>query len=399
MNWIDVISAGPGNASLLTPQAFRALEEAETVFCADRYAGLVPGAGKCRPLTPLGTAMDGLESLWRQGRRTAVLVSGDAGLYSLLSALSRRFGGETLRVYPGISSLQAFCAALGIPWQEAAVLSAHGRELPPSALCHAVRTHRKTLLLLDGQHDPHWVRQSLQEGGLGDARLTIGERISCPDQRIAPYEDRDYDSLSVALIRNDNPEAGLPPAGLRDDAFIRGRTPMTKREIRVQILSALELPEDAVVWDVGAGTGSVTVECARQCPLGEVYAIERDADALALIRQNTAHFYLQNVRVREGNAPEALQGLPAPTHVFLGGTGGQTENILKHLESMACRIRLCATAVTMESVQEYMRLMKAYDDFYAIQIAVSRIEEMGRVHMLRASNPVFVFSAVMGGKS
>ena len=398
MSWIDVISAGPGDRRMMTAEALKAIGEADAVFCAERSDGLVPDAGKRRSLTPLSATLDDLETLLQSGCHTAVLVSGDAGLYSLLPVLKKRFGGDRLRVYPGVSSLQAFCARLCVPWQEAAILSCHGRRLSPFALCHTVRTHARTLLLLDGERDPNWVWDALKTGGLDAVHLTVGERVSYCDEHITPYERRTYDPLSVALVENGHPEAGLPRPGLPDEAFIRGKTPMTKMEIRIHILAALALPPDAVVWDVGAGTGSVTVECARQCPLGRVFAIERDEEALGLIRENIARFHLQNVELAAGNAPEALAGLPVPTRVFLGGTGGRAKEILDRLEELDAPIRLCATAVTMESAQEYMALLQGYPRFSAGQIAVSRIEPMGGYHMLRAQNPVFIFSADIGGK-
>lgn len=394
MNWIEVISAGPGDAALLTAQARQALEAAQVVFCAERHAGLADAA-KRRPLTPLAAALDAIEACQRQNVRAAVLVSGDAGLYSFLPAMVKRLGREALRVHPGVSSLQALCARLRIPWQEARVLSAHGRSLPPAALCDAVRTHRHTLLLLDNERGPRWVGQTLQAGGLKKARLTVGENLSYPDERVAPYEEREYGGLCVALVENDAPQMGPPPPGLPDEAFVRGKTPMTKREIRVQILAALALTPDAVVWDVGAGTGSVTVECARQCPWGRVYAVERDAEALALLQSNVERFHLLNAQIVPGSAPGALAALPAPTHVFLGGTGGKAAEIIAALPGPA---RLCATAVTMESAWAYTRLLRDCPGFTAAQIAVSRIESAGDLHMLRAQNPVFLFSADIGGR-
>ena len=388
-NWIDVISAGPGAAELLTLQAQAAINSAEAVFCAPRHADLAPPE-KRRPLIPFQAALEEMAAL----PRCAVLVSGDAGLYSMLGLLSRRFGQDRLRVYPGVSSVQALCARLAIAWQDAKILSAHGRDCPPEALCHYARTNPAVLVLLDAEHDPHWVHQALAAGNLAHLPLVIGERVSYPDERIAPYGMRDYDSLSAALISNPSPEAGLPPMGLPDEAFIRGKTPMTKREVRVQALSALRLAPDAVVWDIGAGTGSVTVECARQCPLGQVYAIERDPDALALIGRNAEKFHLQNIAVVPGTAPAALENLPAPTHVFLGGAAGETAAILKLLPSGA---RVCATAVTMESAALLTHSLAGYQDFSAVQIAVSRLEPVGSYRMFRAQNPVFVFSATVGG--
>ena len=390
MNWIDVVSAGPGNEDLLTAQARRTLDEADAVFCADRTQTLVGNPAVCRHLTPFSKALEDMETLRAEGLRVAVLLSGDAGLYSMLPLLSERFGREALRVHPGVSSLQAFCARLGIPWQQARILSAHGKQLTPSALCHTVRSGRMTLLLLDAEHNPRWIRQSLKDGGLENADITVGERISYPDECIGPWEDREYDPLSVALIENRT--AGWTPRAfaLPDDAFIRGKTPMTRREIRAQVAAELNLIPDAVIWDIGAGTGSVTVECALQCPFGRVYAVERDPDALKLIEENIRQFHLQNVDVVAGSAPKALENLPAPTHVFLGGTGGYAAEILALLEKLDTPVRLCGTA--------FFDLLQKKKNFSAVQIAVSRAELMGGYHMLRAQNPVFVFSADLCGE-
>ena len=398
MNWIDVVSAGPGNEDLLTAQARRTLDEADAVFCADRTQTLVGDPAVCRHLTPFSKALEDMETLRAEGLRVAVLLSGDAGLYSMLPLLSERFGREALRVHPGVSSLQAFCARLGIPWQQARILSAHGKQLTPSALCHTVRSGRMTLLLLDAEHNPRWIRQSLKDGGLENADITVGERISYPDECIGPWEDREYDPLSVALIENRT--AGWTPRAfaLPDDAFIRGKTPMTRREIRAQVAAELNLIPDAVIWDIGAGTGSVTVECALQCPFGRVYAVERDPDALKLIEENIRQFHLQNVDVVAGSAPKALENLPAPTHVFLGGTGGYAAEILALLEKLDTPVRLCGTAVTLESIRVFFDLLQKKKNFSAVQIAVSRAELMGGYHMLRAQNPVFVFSADLCGE-
>ena len=398
MNWIDVVSAGPGSSDFLTARALEALKAADAVFCAERNRDLVPDPAACRPLTPFSESLEQMEALRGRGLRVAVLLSGDAGLYSMLPLLTGRFGRESLRVHPGISSLQAFCAKLGIPWQRAAILSAHGKQLTPSALCHTVQGNNLTLLLLDGEHNPGWIRRSLDEGGLENARLTVGERLSYPDEYIGPWENRAYDPLSVALVENDR--AGRPARafGLPDGDFVRGKTPMTKREIRVQVAAEMNLPPDAVVLDIGAGTGSVSVECALQCPSGRVFAVEREPEALRLIEENIRHFHLLNVKPVAGSAPEVLDGLPAPTHVFLGGTGGRAKEIISLLETLDIPVRLCGTAVTMESIQEFFALLRDKKDFSAVQIAVSRAEAVGDYHMLRAQNPVFVFSAVIGGK-
>ena len=397
MNRLYVIGAGPGSKDMLTGEAVSAMNESELVWCAKRNDELVPEA-KRRSLTPFGAAMDEMEQALKQGKQVSALLSGDTGLYSLLPLLNKRFGAENIQVICGVSSVQALCARLGMSWQDAKIVSAHGRTLSKSALCHHARINPKTIVLLDGENNPKWVCDVLREGGLGGLELYIGEKLSYEDESAGPYEDREYDPLSVALIVNGAPQRDVRPSGLDDDEFIRGKTPMTKSEIRAQVMSKLRLSSDSVVWDVGAGTGSVSVECALNCPLGEVYAVERDEDALKLIGQNREKFSAFNISIVPGSAPEALEGLPAPTHVFLGGTGGETEEILKTLEGLDRTIRVCATAVTMESAELYMKLLSGYADFSAAQVAVSRLEKMGRYNMFRAQNPVFVFAATMEGK-
>lgn len=161
------------------------------------------------------------------------------------------------------------------------------------------------------------MRESLNLGGLENARLFVGERLSYPDERTEAYDpDATYDPLCMAYIENDAPESGLPPVGLSDEAFIRGKTPMTKRDVRALVVSALHLKPNGVVWDIGAGTGSVSVECARQCPLGEVYAVEMKDEALDLIRRNAERFHALNLRVVPGRALEVLSALPAPDAGF-----------------------------------------------------------------------------------
>ena len=397
MNRLYVIGAGPGSKAMLTGEAVNAVKDSDMVWCAKRNDELVPEA-KRRSLTPFGAAMDEMEQALKQGGRISALLSGDTGLYSLLPVLNKRFGPENIRVICGVSSVQALCARLGMSWQDAQIVSAHGRSLSKHALCHFCRVNPKTIVLLDGENNPKWVRDTLYEGGLDGLKLYIGEKLSYEDESCGLYEDREYDPLSVALIVNEAPKSDVRPSGIDDEEFIRGKTPMTKSEIRAQVMSKLRLSPDSVVWDVGAGTGSVSVECALGCPLGEVYAVERDEDALKLIGQNRDKFGALNISIVPGSAPEVLEGLPVPTHVFLGGTGGETEEILKKLEGFESTIRVCATAVTMESAELYMKLLSGYSDFSAAQVAVSRLEKLGRYNMFRAQNPVFVFAATMEGK-
>lgn len=400
---ITVIGAGPGDAKALTQEALEAIAQAEVVFAAQRHAAL---AGRTvRPLEPLSEALESISQLLAAGRPVAVLVSGDPGLYSLLGLLVRRFGEAVTRVIPGVSALQSLAAKLRESWQGAHVASAHGRALTPSALAHLVRTHEKTALFLDGERDPVWMARSLLAAGLDGVDIAVGEHLSYPDERLvrgdaAFIAAQRFGPLCLARVLNPHPQTGLPPVGLDDGAFLRGNVPMTKREVRMLALAELRLTPQSVVWDVGAGTGSVSVECARQCPLGQVYAVEREEDALALIARNRDQFRLLNLEVVPGTAPAALSGLPQPSHVFVGGGGAALAHILEAIEAMPGPLRLVGAAVTLESQATLVSRLSGpgWSGLHAMQLAATRIEQVGTLNMMRAQNPVTLVSGDWRGR-
>ena len=167
---------------------------------------------------------------------------------------------------------------------------------------------------------------------------------------------------------------------------------MTKEEVRTLALSKLRVEEDHVVWDVGAGTGSVSVECALACPAGQVFAVEKKQEALALLEENKARFHASNLHVVAGTAPEALQDLPAPDRVFLGGTSGELEEILNVIFRKNPAARVVCTAVTLETVAEAARLFAPLEGADMVQVSATRTRSAGRYHLMDAQNPVWIFS-------
>ena len=392
MNRVRVIGVGPGGAGLLTLEARAAIDAADTVFAAARHMPLAPGA---LPLEPLSDAPRRIRAALDGGARTAVLVSGDPCLYSLLGMLRRELRAERIEVVPGLGAIQAFCARMGVLWQDAKIISGHGRALSVSALGHHVRGHARTILFCDSEHDAAWAARALLAEGLEDVRLCVGERLSCPDERLthgspAEFADGSFDPLSLVWFENDAPRPGTPALGIPDEQFVRGKIPMTKREIRIQIMAALDVRPDSVVWDVGAGTGSVSIECARACPLGQVYAIERKDEGAVLIAENACRFHANNLTVVKSAAPEALAELPAPTHVFIGGSNGKLKEILDAIPGAP---RVVASAVTLESIAELTQCFpERMDGVEFIQLSASRAEELGRYHLMRGMNPVLIAS-------
>ena len=241
--------------------------------------------------------------------------------------------------------------------------------------------------------------RALTENGMGAARVSVGEHLSYPDEAITTgtaeeLSERHFESLAVALI-----EYGGEPlpvtAGLPDEAFSRAESvPMTKSEIRAVCLSKLALREDSVVWDVGAGTGSVTVEAAMAARRGRVYAVERKDAAFDILRENLRKFHTDNVTPVSGTAPDACADLPAPTHAFLGGTTGHMKEIIALLLEKNPRVRIVATAVTLESVAELTECVKAFPfrETEAVSLTAARSRKAGAYHLMTGQNPVYIFT-------
>lgn len=397
-----VVGAGPGSTELLTPAAQAAIKDADAVVAAPRHAQLVPPS----KLIVMGKLADTLAEIERRLKTgsVAVVVSGDPGLFSLLPRLKQRFPAVRLRVIPGVSSVQAFCARLGESWEQARILSGHGRPLTPGALAAAVQQNSTTFLFCDREHNPTWVCQALLAYDLEAVQVAVGERLSYPQQRLscgqpADLIGRDFDDLSVVRIANPSAEPWVLSPGLTDDQFVRGSTPMTKEEVRWLILCKLQLTPKAVVWDVGAGTGSVAVECARLCPQGEVYAIEQEKEARQLIRQNRDRFAASNLHIKPGTAPEALTDLPTPSHVFIGGSGGRLTDILHHVRQRGSKITVLVSSVTLTTAAQAATYFQGagFTDLDIVELAVCRGKPVGKQHIMTAQNPVTLVRAKTGG--
>ena len=288
----------------------------------------------------------------------------------------------------------AFAASLGISWDDAALISLHGRN---SNLIFSVCTNKKTFVLTGGDQTVAEICRKLCTYGLGDLEVTVGENLSCPDERIvrskaSVFTDSKFGSLSIILIENPDAVRQIRQ-GIADDEFIRGDVPMTKSEVRSISVSALRLKSDSVVWDIGAGTGSVSVECALAAYEGSVFAVEKDTDAVELIRQNRIRFRTDNLEVVQGLAPDALKELPAPTHAFIGGSSGNLKEIVSVLLKRNLDVRIVINTVTLESQTEAFECARKFGfrTVESVTVNVSRTRSVGHYHMQSAQNPVTVF--------
>ena len=355
-------------------------------------------------------AADILQILQEEGpEKAAVLLSGDLGFYSgakSLLPLLREAGIETA-CHCGISSLQYFCGRLERPWEGIHAASAHGRSCDPAAL---VRRHG-TVFFLTGEkrgQTPGDLCQQLVEGGCPKAQVWVGSRLSYPDEVIAigraeEFARMKFPPLSVVLAEGEPERLPWPyvTPGIPDSGFIRDKVPMTKAEVRAVALSKLRIAPGDTLWDVGAGTGSVAVEMALLLREGQVFAIEGKKEACALIQENARKFGLKNLTLVEGKAPAALEALPPPDGVFIGGSGGNLREILETALKKTPQVRVVVAVSTLETLSQGLAALAElpFGETEVVQLTAARSRELGRYHQMEGQNPVFLLRGEgRGGK-
>lgn len=417
---VAIVSLGMGSAASLTGEARVAMEEAQLLIGAKRIIeslqqeedlGLMNKPFKCSYLPN-----EIIDYIHQSGyRRVAVVMSGDVGFYSgakkLSAAIREHFEDWQLRLVSGVSSPVYLMARLGRPWQDVALHSLHGTGADFTSL--VLRSDKSFYLLEDGDLRPFL--ESLAAFGDGEAIFAYGSRLSYADevvceQTVAAWQRqlvKEPHVLQVAAPAvlyvewSRRPYRAVIPV-LPDSSFIRGEVPMTKEEVRTLSIAKLAVAADSVVYDIGAGTGSVSVQLAKTVTDGMVVAIERLPAAVSLIRQNQAVHGCQNMIVVEGKAPlseEKSVGLPKPTHVFVGGSAGQMEGIIAWCLKMNPQVTFVWNAITLESVAQITAAIKSFglanEDITLIQ--VSKDKKVAGYHMMMGQNPIYIISA--GGKS
>lgn len=414
MRKVTIIGAGPGNPDLLSRAALDAIDIADVVIGAHRALVSIdvpPDVVRCELVktADIVAALTDAAS-WQ---RAVVVMTGDVGLFSGARRLVEALSGDAqvdVRVIPGISSASYLAARLARPWQDWRFASAHG------VACDIVAEAERAgelFLATSGGEDPSRLSGELVQAGFGDARVTVAERLSYPDERItcataSEIAGQTFDDLNVMLIEFAGC-AGSPAgasraassrwpyasSGIPDELFIRGDVPMTKQEVRAVALAKLRLTATDTVWDVGAGTGSVSIEAALVARAGSVWAVERNAAGVRLIRENADAFGCGNVHAVPGVAPEALAKLPVPDAVFVGGSAGELPSIVEAALEKNSQVRLCVPCVTVETLTEACALLSGsrFKGFEACQVSAARAEAVGSHHLMKAQNPVFLVSA------
>lgn len=387
---VFLIGIGPGSKALMTLEAISTMEESDVLIGAGRMLEAFP-SDKPFYKAYLKEEIADYIKMHPEYKKIGILLSGDIGFYSGAKGLKEVLSAEDLELkfLPGISSPVYFMDRMGVSWDDCIFTSVHGQQVN---LPDLIRRNRKVCTLLGSKTDVSDICAQLSRLGLSHVRVTVGSRFSYPDEEfisgsVSDFIGKEITSLSVALFENDAPVAETGGFGVPDEAFIRGKVPMTKEEVRSVSLSKLRLNRDSVVYDVGAGTGSVTMEMAGFCRDGKVFAIETNEEALSLIARNAERFGLNNVEIVPGMAPDCMRELPAPTHVFLGGTKGNLRDIVTLVRSKNPEARFVMNVVTPESLAQALEFGGEI-----VQLQVSRGRKAGNYHLMTAENPVYIIT-------
>ncbi|ADY57154.1 precorrin-6y C5,15-methyltransferase (decarboxylating), CbiE subunit [Syntrophobotulus glycolicus DSM 8271] len=398
---INIVGIGPGDRKTMTEEAVGAIQNSRYLIGDKRVLEPFEHFRKemfySSNVKEINNYLTGLG----QEEEASVLVSGDVGFYSLAKRLLETGKREEIRLICGLSSLQVFCSRLGIPWQDVNVLSLHGRD---GNVLNRVMRHRTVFIMTGGSCTPAAVCRELCRSGLETVRVSVGENLSYPGERITTgtaeaLAEEDFAELSVMLVFNNSPVQGeLTTSGLPDGMFIRGDAPMTKQEIRAVVLSKLQLAAGDTVYDIGAGTGSVAVEMALRLTEGTVFAIEKEPGAVDLLQQNKQKFAAYNLHILQAAAPEGLAALPCPDKAFIGGSGGRLKDILDLVYAKNPRARVVLTAITLQTLTQAAAYYEGRTDLKAeiIQVGISKAQKLGGYHLLTGQNPVFVITAESG---
>ena len=422
---ITLLGIGMGSQETLTVQGKKAAKSADLIIGAKRMADAVREPGQAVVYEYRSDVIADYIRNHPEYEKVVIALSGDVGFYSgarkLLTALGseesvgRCEGSENaetkastsewnaeiripdnVEVICGISSVVYFMSEIGLSWDDAKITSAHGKHCN---LISMIRHNQKVFSILGTGTAVAELAGKLVKYHMGEVLLYVGENLSYPDEKIfvkKAEELTNYEGqpLSVVCAFHENPEPALSTHGIPDEEFIRGKAPMTKEEVRSVSLSKLRLTEDSIYCDVGAGTGSVSVEMALRADQGQVFAIEKKEEAAALLEENKQKFAVDNLEIIKGEAPQALENLPAPTHAFIGGSSGNLKEIVALLLGKNPQVRIVINCITLETISEALDVLKEYDfqQREVVQLAASRSKEIGRYHLMMGENPIYIIT-------
>ncbi len=401
MKTIHVIGAGIAGQEAFGIQALEKIREADLLCGSERLLALFPDfVGESMSIDKnLG---DLVETLQRHQGRTVVLASGDPLFFGIGRYLLRNLPDTLLEFLPNVTSVQYAFAKIREPWDDAVFISVHGRGLPQAI--DRIIANDKAAILTDEINTPAAIAKALLDRGCSGYRAYLCEDLGTEDERIRITNITDLAEIEAAplnvllLVRefDEEEQAYVPTLGIPDDEFLTVKKLITKEEIRVVTLAKLKLRHDMCLWDVGAGSGSISIEADHLLPNGRIFAIERNEECRRFIKQNLQKFNTRNVQLVEGDAPQCLEELPDPDRVFIGGSGGHLWEILELVDQrLAAGGRIVLNAITLDTLtaaNEYFG--NAGYEVEVVTVNIARTRPLTSYKMFEAYNPVYILTAV-----
>lgn len=418
---LSIVGIGPGSMEYVNAKARKLISDADIIVAgSDRMLELSDEIRKeeknCKEYTSFKSykTIDIINFIKEkfensQDSSAVVLMSGDTGFYSGTQSLYKHIEAMAknsenilhkvdMQIVPSISSISYLASRYNISWHDMKIVSLHGRT---GHLAHELKTNKKVFVISSGGMETSDIISELIDKGFEDCDIYIGENMSYPEEvlshgKVADFKEHKFLELCSMIIINQNASPMHMTLGIEDDEFIRDKVPMTKSEIRALSVAKLGLSSEDICYDVGAGTGSVSIEMAMNVPKGKVYAIEKKTIAADLIYKNIEKFGLDNVEVIKGEASVSMEEIEAPDAVFIGGTTGKLRDILKIVFEKNPKVRVVVTAVSLESVAEINEACKYYETLGCktdiVVVSVSNTKRVMNYTMFDAKNPVLIAS-------
>lgn len=390
---VTLLGIGAGK-NTLTQQAQQILKKADCIIGAKR---MIETIGDIEKDTFICYKSDEIAYFIKQNtyyNNIVVVFSGDIGYYSGAKKLYDLLENVTIKTVSGVPAICYFMAKLHTSWEDAKLISTHGQY---QNVAGYVLQYRKIVVLLGGTYDAANICSEICNRGLANVKIVIGENLSYETEKITEgtaeqFQDIETSPLTILYIENNNILQKIQNVGINDEYFIRDAVPMTKREVRTIAISYMNLKQNDIVWDIGAGTGSVSVEIALQCPFGMVYAVEKKPQAIKLLEKNKKKWNVYNMNIISGQAPDVLQTLPTPDKIFIGGSSGTVKQSIKIALQKNASVEIVATAITLETVRDLEQCFSELDiEYQCTQMSISKSETVKNYHIMKAQNTVFIF--------
>lgn len=394
--WLHIVGIGEDGLNGLTPATRAVVEAAEVLVGAERHHGLaaVAGAERLSWPSPFDALLDTLRE--RRGKRVVVLTTGDPLWFSVGARIGRAIDPSEIVYYPHVGAFQLAAARMGWSMADLETLTVHGR--PVEQMIAFIQPDQRLLILTTGEETPARIARFLSERGFGRSRMSVLANMGGDNEmrfdgvaeswaHVVPP----FNTLAVECVAS--PDAALLPRvpGLADELFDHDGT-MTKREVRAITVAKLMPMRGALLWDIGAGCGSVAVEWMRSAHYARAIGIEPRADRRALAAANALALGVPKLELVDGQAPAALAGLPAPDAVFIGG-GLSAEVFSAAWEKLKPLGRLVANVVTLES-EALVAELQARHGGELIRLSVARAGAIGRLRGWKPGRPVTQWSLV-----